>query len=182
MNRTAIRGLQSAHPIASMLPGVYQDDDLMLRFTGALDTVLAPIFLVLDNMESHFDPMLAPDDFVMWLADWVGLLVDETWPVDFARTAISRTVELYAWRGTVRGVREVLALYTGVEPEITESGGAAWSVDDAPVPPGSPVGMLTVRVPLGDVGTADLRRLDLIVASLKPAHVPHVVELVGRAP
>ena len=179
MTRALIPDLRSAHPIAQMLPAVFQEDDFLQGFVGALDSVLAQIFLTLDNIESCFDPMLAPDDFVMWLAEWVGLMLDETWPVPFTRAAVARTVDMYAWRGTVRGIREVLELYTGVVPEVIDSGGTVWSTELDPEPPGSPTPGLTVRVPLENLSDADLHRLDLIIQSLKPGHVPHQVQTLA---
>jgi len=179
VGRALVDGLGSAHPIARQLPAILQEDEFVLNVVDALDSVLAPILLTLDNLDAYFDPMLAPDDFVRWLAGWVGLLLDETWPIEFTRGAVARTVELYRWRGTVRGIREVLELYTGVAVDLTESGGTAWSADAEPVAPGSAVPSLVVSVPLPDLAAADLHRLHLIVASLKPAHVPHRIELTA---
>ncbi|HNI35648.1 MAG TPA: phage tail protein [Microthrixaceae bacterium] len=179
MSRALLDELPTAHPISRQLPAILQDDELILNIVGALDTVLAPIFLTLDNLDAYFDPMLAPDDFVQWLAEWMGLLLDETWPIEFTRAAVASTADLYRWRGTARGIREVLEMYTGVPVTIAESGGATWSSDPDPIPPGSPVPALTVGIPLPDLSATDVRRLDLIIGSLKPAHIPHQIELIG---
>ncbi|MGV9897114.1 hypothetical protein ACWDVV_23095, partial [Streptomyces tendae] len=49
-----------------MLPAVFADDDLALRFVGGLDDVLAPILNVLDCLDTYFDPALTPADFAQW--------------------------------------------------------------------------------------------------------------------
>lgn len=72
MNRAAVPGLPSRHPIGEQLPALYAEDDFAQRFTAGLDTVLAPVFATLDSLPSYFDPRLAPADFLSWLASWVG--------------------------------------------------------------------------------------------------------------
>ncbi|MGW8733866.1 hypothetical protein ACWGNG_10475, partial [Streptomyces althioticus] len=70
--RGSVDGLGSSAPIGAMLPAIFADDDLAQRFVAGLDEVLAPFLVVLDNLDSYFDPALAPLDFTRWLADWVG--------------------------------------------------------------------------------------------------------------
>ncbi|MFD8820664.1 hypothetical protein ACFV23_56645, partial [Streptomyces sp. NPDC059627] len=64
--RGSIDGLGSSVPIGRMLPAVFADDDLALRFVAGLDDVIAPIPNVLDCLPSYFDPALAPLDFAEW--------------------------------------------------------------------------------------------------------------------
>ena len=130
--RGPLEGLASAHPLGFMLPPVYYEDSLAQRLTASLDEVLAPVMSELDNLQAYLDPGVAPSDFVGWLAGWVGIALDETWPPDRQRALVGQAGELYRWRGTVRGLAALLALYVQAEPEITETGGAAWS----PVPGG----------------------------------------------
>ena len=42
----------------------------------------------LDCLEYYIDPALAPSDFLDWLGSWVGILLDESWPVERRRDAI----------------------------------------------------------------------------------------------
>jgi phage tail-like protein len=163
-----------------MLPALYQEDDFARRLTSGLDDVLAPLFCTLDNLDAYFDPELAPMDFVEWLAGWVGLMLDETWPPERQRALVGQATELYRWRGTVRGLAAVVAAYTGVEPEIVDSGGAVSS----PVPsrglPPRRGHRVTVRLVAPAGSTIDVHRLDRIVAATKPAHVTHQIEIVRR--
>jgi hypothetical protein len=46
-------------------------------------------------------------------------------------------VRLYGRRGTVGGLRELVRIYTGEEPEIMDNGGSAWSPEPGGELPGS---------------------------------------------
>jgi phage tail-like protein len=172
--------LLSPHPIADQLPGLYQDDDLVLRFAGALDTVLAPVFATLDSGDAYLDPLLAPLDFVRWLAQWVGVDLDASWPEERQRRLVAHGAELYAWRGTARGLAALIETTTGLRAEVEDSGGVAWSGSPAQdvALPGTRPPAVVVRVHIPSGTPVDTARLDALVASAKPAHVHHRVEIV----
>lgn len=177
--RGVVEGLGSPHPLGAMLPGVYQEDGIVQRLVGALDRSMAPVLSTLENLDAYVDPHLAPDDVVRWLAGWVGLVVDETWPPGRTRRLVAAAAELYRWRGTPRGVVELVRLVTGAVPELHDSGGVAWSVSPGSEPPGLATPSLVVRVPAAGPGAVDDRRLTALVAAAVPAHVPVVVETVA---
>jgi len=178
--RGATDGLESARPIGQQLPALYQDDGFALRFTAALDDVLAPVLLTLDCLSAYFDPWLAPSDVLTWLAGWVGAEVYESWTLAKRREVVARAVELYRRQGTVSGLAERIELVFGVAPEIEESGGVTASpTPGAPLPGRAEPGLL-VRLRVDDPTTVDVRRLDVLVEAVKPAHIPHRVEVVGR--
>jgi phage tail-like protein len=184
--RGTIEDLATPHPLGYLLPGLYHDNDIAQRFTGALDVVLAPVLGTLDSSDAYVDPRLAPLDFVEWLAEWVGVELDASWPEGRQRALVHRAAELFAWRGTVRGVAEAVAIYTGAIPEILESGATAWTGTPPPTGelPGSPAGglIVRVRVPAGEGQNIDLGRLDRLVEAAKPAHIAHRVEIHELAP
>ena len=178
--RGTIAGLHSPVPIAGQLPGIYQDDEFTRQFTGGMDDVLAPVFTTLDCLDTYVDPWLAPEDFLEWLAGWVGVVIDEGWPLDRSRAFIANIAELYRWRGTIRGLTAELAIYTGGDVEIAESGGAAWSLSPGTDPPGDDQPRMAVRVSVDDPSTISEATVDRMVAAAKPAHVVHVVEIATR--
>lgn len=177
--RGLLPGLVNPHPMTVALPGLYQDDDFAQQFVSAFDDALAPVLCALDNLEAYLDPWLAPADFVEWLAGWVGLALDETWPLERQRALVATAAQLFRWRGTARGVAGEVALYTGSEPEVVESGGANWSPTPGGPMPGSAERRLRVRVRVPDPAAVDRTRLDRIVAAAKPADVAHEVEVVA---
>lgn len=176
--RGRVAGLATPHPLGPALPAIYQDDDFAQRFLGALDEVVAPIYSTLDNFDSYLDPAIAPDDFLAWLAGWVGIALDESWDDARRRAIVARAVELYRMRGTAAGLAAQVELQTGGAVEIMENGATSWSVDPGGELPGSPEPMVVVRVTVPNPKAIDANRLDAVVASAKPAHVLHRIELV----
>ncbi|GAQ68228.1 phage tail protein [Streptomyces scabiei] len=177
--RGSIDGLGSSHPIGTMLPAVFADDDLAQRFVGGLDDVIAPILSVLDCLDSYFTPSLAPVDFTQWLAGWVGAETDGTEPEDRLRAAVAAAAYLHRVRGTRRGLSEAVRLVFGVVPEITESGAASWDARPLGPVPGEARPRLHVTLRLPDPTSADEHRLDSLVAAARPAHMPYTVQVTA---
>ncbi|WP_369776591.1 phage tail protein [Streptomyces sp. R33] len=177
--RGSIDGLRSSAPLGEMLPAVFADDELAQRFVAGLDEVLAPILTVLDCLDSYFTPVLAPMDFTRWLGGWVGAETDGTEAEDRLRAAVSAAVYLHRVRGTRRGLSEAIRLAFGVEPEISESGGADWSARPLGPVPGECRPRLRVVLRLPDPTRADEHRLDSLVAAARPAHMPYTVQVTA---
>ncbi|MFG3100517.1 phage tail protein [Streptomyces sp. NPDC048182] len=180
MSRAAVPGLPSRHPIGGQLPALYADDDFAQRFTGGLDTVLAPVFATLDNLPAYFDPRLAPPDFVAWLASWVGAADDPERPLERRREAVVRALELHRRRGTRRGLLDALALAFGLDAEIAGDGAATWSrTAGADLPP---AGRDTVAVRVWPAGQAPEDRVRALVRTMCPVHVECRVEFLPAPP
>ncbi len=178
--RGLIPGMPSPHPLGAALPAMYAEDEFAQRLMSAFDETLAPAFAVLDNFDAYLDPHLTPEDFLEWVASWVGAVIDENWTIDKRRRLVSDATYLYRWRGTAQGVAASVALYTGVVPEISENGGTSWSDTPGSEPPGSPIPSLVVRVRVPDPTAVDENALDAIVSAAKPAHVPHQIEVIAE--
>jgi phage tail-like protein len=160
------------------MPGIYQEDGLSQRLMSAYDEVLAPVFVTLDSIDAYFDPSLAPEDFVEWISSWVGFALDEKWSLERRRTVVAAAVELYRWRGTKKGLRLAVEALTGVTPDIVESGASKWALEPDSEAPGSPFPQVIVRLTVPDPQEIDMNRLDAVVADTKPAHIPHIIEVV----
>jgi phage tail-like protein len=181
--RALVPGLLSPHPLGPTLPAIYQDDDFAQRMLSGLDAVIAPVYSVLDNFAAYLDPAITPEDFLAWLAGWVGIVLDESWDQARRRAIVARAVELYRMRGTAAGLAGQVEIQTGGAVEIMENGATAWSVDPGGAMPGSPEPLVVVRVMVPDPKSIDAIKLDALVASAKPAHVLHRIEIVkGSAP
>ena len=113
----------SRESYARWLPSIYQRSDVaggnfvrdMLWITQHL---FGSIEDLLDIVHTHFDPHEAPEAFLPWLAAWTAMVVDEDWPVEKKRGLIKKAIELYKIRGTVKGLKLFIALFTDHEPEI----------------------------------------------------------------
>jgi phage tail-like protein len=170
--------LGTAHGLWPALPSLYQEDELAGRFLSGLDEVLAPVFCTLDNLEAYFDAQLTPVDFLEWLSGWVGVVLEESWPLERRRNLVAQAGELYLSKGTVWGLAALVALYTGVEPEVVDSGGAAWSPVPGGALPGSPEYQVTIRLRMPKGSQLDRGLLERIVAAGKPAHVTHEIQVL----
>ena len=178
MSRGTLPGYSTPWPLIDNLPGLFQDDDLARALTAAFDDVLAPALGTIDNFSAYLDPALTPEDFLDWLAGWVGLLPDENWPIERRRAIVALAAQLYRNRGTVNGLAMHVKLFAPGEVEIVDNGAAAWSTTPNAAVPGKPDFGLVVRIKPPKKGSVDKDRLDALVAAAKPAHVPHSIEIV----
>lgn len=186
--RGIVGELTSAAPLALQLPAVLQDDDFAQRFVSAFDVALAPIIATLDDLDAYVDPRLAPEDFVEWLAGWVGLDVGTEfasgWDLPTRREVVAGAVAGFRRDATAGGVRDAVLRVTGGEVHVSESGGAAWSATPGAALPGDSGASLHVRVVADgepEVGLDMLRRrVERLVGAMKPAHVVATVEVSSR--
>ncbi len=102
------------------LPAIYQEDDLMGRFLMLFGSFWKPLERQIDDLWLYFDPRLTPAEFLPWLASWLRLVLDESWPEEKQRQLIRSAIFLYRKRGTKQGLEEYLTIYTGVKPHIVE--------------------------------------------------------------
>jgi phage tail-like protein len=177
--RNGLVNVPVRHPIGERLPGIYAEDGFTLRFTSALDEVLAPVITVLDGFAHYFDPSLAPEGFLDWLTHWVALDVDEHWTAEQRRQLVGNAVELHRWRGTRRGLAAQIRLLTGGEVEIIDSGGCVASNRPNHPLPGTDRAHVLVRVRVPDPAAIDRRRLTSAVLEIVPVHVAVTLEVLA---
>ena len=179
--RGLVPQLDSPRPLIDALPGIYQEDPLARAVTGAFDDEFAPILSTIDNVAAYFDPALTPEDFLEWLAGWVGILPDETWSIERRRAVVALATQLYRRRGTPAGLEMHLRLVSPGEVDVTDSGGTAWSTKPGSRPPGDASYRVTVTVTPPRKGQLDPARIEALVASAKPAHVAHTITIGERS-
>jgi len=171
-------GLPSPHPLGQMLPGIFLEDKFAQKLTGGLDDVISSLLCTLDNLEAYFDPDLAPEDFVDWLAGWVGLVPDPTARIADRRRMIKEMVEIYRWRGTGHGLIDHIVLAFGLDTEIDETGGVWHSTRPRSPLPGRARPEMIVRIRVEDPASFDTDLLDRFIQANKPAHIPHRIEVL----
>lgn len=170
--RGMIAGLDTPYPLHTLLPAVLQEDPMAVLLTEGLDVVLAPVIATLDCSYAYLDPMLSPQDFLDWVASWVGAELDENWTLEKQRAFVGLAVELYGIRGTTEGLRRHVELVAGGPVEIVDTGGVLWSTSPDGAFPDNDPPAVTVRV--GADVNVDM--IDALVGAAKPAHVLHKVE------
>jgi phage tail-like protein len=109
------------------LPALYREDPWLGSFLQPYAAVFGRFEKLLAEIDRTFiplnriDPVYEADrEFLPWLAGWLALELDEEWDEEKSREVVSRVVELYRLRGTVKGLKEYLKIYTGHLPEIRE--------------------------------------------------------------
>lgn len=118
----AVRVEHPGHDMLARLPRVLSREPEVERFLGRFLAPLAGLLGELDARawlrEALLDPHAAPEEALAWLADFLGLALDERWDTGVRRRVIAHVAELFRLRGTVPGLRQFLALVTGVERPI----------------------------------------------------------------
>ena len=166
------------------LPAPFHGDPLLGRFLLIFESILGPIERLVDTVPYALDPRLAPVELLPWLASWVGLELDENWPIDRRRQLILWATTLYRWRGTRRGLREHLRLYVGRPPLIVENFDGARIGQDAQLGATTRIGSsrarahsVAVTVLADDPDELDERILRSIIEFQKPAYVAYTLEV-----
>ena len=158
----------------------------MGRFLMIFESILGPIEGVLDNISHYFDAGTAPRELLPWLASWVNLALDETWPLERRRELVGSAVELFRDRGTRRGLREYLRVYSGVEPRITEDFGGISLAGQARLGLNTVLGAgrphtFSVTLELDDPESVNLEQLKAIIEAEKPAHSAYTLEILPKS-
>jgi phage tail-like protein len=166
------------------LPGPFQSDDFTARFLLICESIHAPLERTIDTMARYFDPRLAPPELLPWLASWVGIELDENWPLPARRQLILWAARLYRWRGTRRGMREHLRILTGHAPLIVENFDGGRVGQDAILGVNTQVGAsqprpntIHITVIADDPSRVDERMVRQVVEFQKPAHVGYTLDI-----
>lgn len=167
-------------PLRHQLPGIYAEDVFAGVFADGLDTMQGPVLTALDCLDAYFRSGVAPPDFLDWIGDWVGAELQDLDSEAARRQGVGTAMAMHRRRGTAGGLAAAVRLSFGVTPEITESGGAAWSPRPRGPFPGDPRPYLRVVVRVPDPEAFDVRRLESLVGAARPAHVPFSVEVLSE--
>ncbi len=98
----------------TFLPTVYQEVDYIHRFIKIFEQAFDPVVNSFTSMWAHLDPLTAPQALLPFLAHWVDWPIDAQLDLTHQRRLIRRAVEIYRCRGTRKGLRFYLHLYTGL--------------------------------------------------------------------
>jgi len=193
----AIQLTVSMESLLDYLPGVYKRRDavggnFIQEFLWIFQHVFHSIESKIDRIHDYFDVFETPEEFLPWLAGWVAFSLDGDWSESQRRLFLKRAVELYRIRGTVRGLKTFIEMYTGVTPEILENKwpldgfqiGVASTIgpDSAILPPINRAHCFMVEVPLDadEVDDDQIIKIHQIITSQKPAHTTYYLRFTGR--
>lgn len=110
------------------LPAIYAEDEFLGRYLLIFESLLSPIVWVIDNFDLYLTPDIAPREWLAWMAGWFDLLLLPELPIERQREIMRQAGWLFLRRGTRAGLRRLLELYFGVQPEIIETGNCRFVV------------------------------------------------------
>ena len=91
------------------------EDEFFVRFVSIFQEVGGTVLDQIDMLPFVFDTAVAPDSLVRAIGSWVGLdWVDPSLPDIAQRRLVRGYSALLPWRGTRKGLTELLHLITGV--------------------------------------------------------------------
>lgn len=96
------------------MPALYREVDLVGRLLRIFEESFEPTVWTLQTMWAYLDPITAPKALLPFLAHWVGWKLIPGIDQERQRRLIRNALSLYRWRGTRRGLRYYLHLYTGL--------------------------------------------------------------------
>ncbi|MBP0018060.1 MAG: phage tail protein [Cyanobacteria bacterium SBLK] len=126
----------------NFLPSIYREIDLVSRLLKIFEEAFEPDFNIASTLWAYFNPRTASEDMLPFISYWVGWELTPIVSLKKQRAIIANAIEIYRWRGTRRGLRFYLHLFTDLPldehlPEeekhisIQELGGRGFIVGEA---------------------------------------------------
>jgi phage tail-like protein len=123
-NTPHVRSLRVYYPrfsyLAQYLPAIYREDEVsasfMDRFLANPEGILTALEDKIAQAQILFDPGSTPAEYLPWLAEWIGLSLDDTWDVPRRRLFLTHATQLFQIRGTVPGMVQAIRLATDYAP------------------------------------------------------------------
>lgn len=138
------------------LPVGMAEDDFLYRFVSIFQNVADTVVHQIDALPHSFDPTVAPAPMVQLMALWLGIdWLDSSLDHRLQREIVLQYADLVQWRGTKRGVEQLLELLSGGPATVRDSGGVFAEGE-------SPAAAPHVRIDIGSTGwnsPADLVRI-----------------------
>lgn len=147
------------------LPVAMVEDDFLSRFLRIFQTVSDSVLLQIDNLPHVFDPTVAPPEAVRLMGAWLGVdFIDSYLPIETQRQIVREYSSLVQWRGTARGLRQLLGMISGEDATVEDSGGVYLEGESPANPP-------HVKLAVASTGWATEADLVRIVRNELPASV-----------
>ncbi|MGL4397983.1 MAG: phage tail protein [Hyphomicrobium sp.] len=205
----AIRIIAPRPNLLDFLPALYARGDLredapganfMERFLSMFEGQFTRIEAAYDSVSRLLNPDAADTEWLEFVASWLDISFDPSWPIDRRRQLVREAWTLKAGQGTLRALRRYLEIYTGRPVSIGESfrrrppppiqlgargalglaplGGASDQDDDPSLAHRFSVG---VNLPSGEAQLAARSTVLKIIDTMKPAHTRFALDTRGGA-
>ena len=81
-------------PSAYRATGPGTDSDFLRNFLWIFQHITDSLNRTIDRVHRQFSPFSADESFLPWLAQWVGVSLDQDWPVEKKRAMVRAAAEL----------------------------------------------------------------------------------------
>lgn len=161
--------------LTHQLPVGMAEDDFLMRFMTIFQRVSDTVVHQIDTLPHAFDPTVAPDAMVRLMAEWLGVdWVDSSLDERLQREIVLQYSQLIQWRGTKRGIRQLLTLLSGGgEVNVRDTGGV-FAEGEAPGGPAH------VRLDMASAGWNRVDDLVRIIRDELPASVGFDLWIAGE--
>jgi phage tail-like protein len=181
--------MEERSKLLQYLPGLFsegEESSFLARYLLIFETIFESVDLTISHLAAYFASDTAPEEFLSWLASWVGLVIDDGWPVERRRAVLANAMELHCWRGTIRGLTDHLMLYTGIKPEIIE-GGSGFKLGrrsrlghQLMLGSGDRSNHFSVIFRVDDVSVFDRNRVSSVIEAQRPAHCTYALFVMSK--
>jgi phage tail-like protein len=179
--------MEQRSTLLDYLPAIFsegEDASFIGRYLMIFETILNSVDNVITHLPDYFAAETTPESFLPWLASWIGLTLDENWPLERRRAVLANAMELHRRRGTIGGLTDHILLYTGIKPTIEERGSGLKLGKQNRLGHQTVLGRgdrphhfsVILRVP--DPETIDRARLRTIIEAQRPAHTSYALFVV----
>jgi phage tail-like protein len=156
------------------LPVGMAEDDFLFRFVSIFQRVSDTVVHQIDTLPHMFDPTVAPAPMVQTMAQWLGVnWLDSSLDVRLQRKIVMSYSELIQWRGTKRGLQQLLELLSDGPATVRDSGGV-FAEGEAPAAPPH------VRLDIDSAGWNSADDLVRIIRDELPATVTFDLWIAGE--
>ena len=140
--------------LVGSMPMVMQEDALLSRFVTIFEELASTVRYGVDRCDLVADAAVTAAPMVRYLGGWVGAVgATPELEVSRQREIVRVTGATLAWRGTARGVRQLLEAITGGPASVSDGG----SVRRDPRPGKVSVGKVSVgKVSVGNVSVGNV--------------------------
>lgn len=120
----SLRAEYPSHDYLRRLPRFFSREeaaaDFLRRYLAMFDGFLFELEAKAAARELLLDPHASPEEALPWLASFMGLVLDERWPLSAKRTMIAETGQLFRLRGTRWSLERMIEIAIGTRPIMIE--------------------------------------------------------------
>lgn len=156
------------------LPVGMAEDDFLFRFVSIFQRVADTVVHQIDTLPHMFDPTVAPEPMVQAMARLLGISwLDSSLDGRLQRKIVMSYSELIQWRGTKRGLQQLLELLSDGPATVRDSGGIFPEGESPAAPP-------HVRLDIESAGWNSVTDLVRIIRDELPATVTFDLWIAGE--